>query len=408
MSAERHHLTVEEAQRIVLEHVSPGRTISVPLNESPGYTLAEAVRTDVDYPPFDRSVMDGYAVRASDVQSAPVSLRLVGQVAAGAAADRPVAPGEAVQINTGAPIPPGADTVIRREDTQTGEDGSVVRVLAVAKPRQHIAYQGEYARRGQVALEAGRRLGPAQIGVAGSAGAFRVSVYDRPRVAVLSTGDELVEIDRVPTGSQIRNSNSALLMALVEQAHGRGQDLGNVRDDRESIARSVQRGLESDVLCTTGGVSMGLFDLVPEVLEACGVRILFHKMRTKPGKPTLFGVGDRGTLVFGLPGNPISAFVGFWLLVRPALAAFQGRPGELPMPIAARLHGRLKAAGDRQNYIPAKLQLAGGELTAERVPWGGSGDPFGMALGDAMIVRSMGAPVGVDGDRVDVLLLGPL
>jgi molybdopterin molybdotransferase len=400
--------TVEAAQQLVMENAPAGRVVSLPLSDSLGYTLAEAVRTDIDYPPFDRSLMDGYAVRSCDVQSAPTTLGLAGSVAAGASADRPIGAGEAMQINTGAPIPRGADSVVRLEDTQLAEDGSTVRILTVTKPRHHIAYRGEYARRGQTALEAGRRLEPAQIGVAGSAGAHRVRVYDRPRVAVLSTGDELVGIDQVPLGAQIRNSNSSLLMSLIAQAHGQGHDLGNVRDEKEAIARSVRQGVESDVLCVTGGVSMGRFDLVPDVLEECGVRIMFHKMRAKPGKPTLFGVSERGALVFGLPGNPISAFVGFWLLVRPALAALQGRAGEIPRPLAARLRGQVKPAGDRTNYIPARTELAGGDLTAEPVPWGGSGDPFGMALGDAMIVRPIGAPAGVDGDRVEVLLLGRL
>ncbi|MFH0981941.1 MAG: gephyrin-like molybdotransferase Glp [Planctomycetota bacterium] len=409
MSAAGVYVTIEEAQRIVLDHTKPGRPITISLAEALGRTLAEAVRCDMDYPPFDRAMMDGYAVRACDVANAPVTLRVVGQIAAGVSPSAAVGPAQAMQINTGAPMPSGADAVVPVEATDPDQGGAAVLIKAPVKLKQHVAFRGEYVRQGQVVPEAGQRMGPGQIGVAGSAGAHHVRVYPPPVVAVLSTGDELVGVDQVPRGAQIRNSNSGVLEALITHAGGRAVNLGNVPDDRTRTEAKIREGLQADVLCVTGGISMGTFDLVPGVLADCGVRFLVHKLAIKPGRPTIFGVHADGPLVFGLPGNPVSTFVGFWLLVRPALAAMQGRVGERPRLLAARLRGAFKAPGERQSYWPARMQVdESGALTAEALPWGGSGDPFGLACADGLIVRPAGAPSAEEGETVRVMLLEPL
>ena len=406
MSAAGFYVTVEEAQKAVLEHVRPGRPITVPLADSRGRTLAEPVRCDVDYPPFDRAMMDGYAVRAGDVANVPVTLRVAGQIAAGASPSGALGPSQAVQISTGAPMPPGADTVVPVEDTDPADNGAVVVVRAAIEPMQHVALRASSVPAGRIVLTPGRRMGPGQIGVAGSAGAHRVSVYPQPVVSVLSTGDELVDVDRVPHGAQIRNSNRYVLEALVAQAGGRSRDVGHAPDERGPLAAKIREGLDANVLCVTGGISMGEFDFVPGVLKDCGVRFLVHKMSIKPGRPTIFGVARDGTPVFALPGNPVSAFVGFWLLVRPALAAMQGRPDERPQLVAGRLKGTLKATGDRQSYAPVRIRIdADGSLTAEMLAWRGSSDPFGLAQADGLIVRPAGAPPANDGAAVRVILL---
>ena len=259
---------------------------------------------------------------------------------------------------------------------------------------------------GQIVLEAGRRMGPGQIGVAGTAGAHRVSVYSQPVVSVLSTGDELVDVDQVPHGAQIRNSNRYVLEALVTQAGARSRNVGSAPDERGPLAARIREGLKADMLCVTGGVSVGKFDFVPGVLQECAVRFWVRKMSIKPGRPTIFGVARDGTPVFALPGNPVSAFVGFWLLVRPALAAMQGRPDERPQLVAGRLKCTRKAAGDRQSYTPVRMRIdADGSLTAEVLAWRGSSDPFGLAQADGLIVRPAGAPPVNDGAAVRVILL---
>ena len=397
-------VTVEDAQRIVADCVSPLGTESVALAEALGRTLAGAVSCDTDVPLFDRAMMDGYAVRGADVASAPVRLSVVGQVAAGGVAGGKVSPGTAVQINTGAVVPPGADTVVKVEDTvAVGENG--IEVTASYVVGRNISLQGEYVKRGATVLKSGQRLGASQIAVAATAGAAAVEVYRQPRVAVLVTGDELVEVAAQPTGSQIRNSNGPALLAMVRETGLAPKSLGVAGDDRGVLEEKIRRGLESDCLCITGGISMGAFDFVPDVLQACGVHFHFRKMAAKPGKPIIFGSTESGKYVFALPGNPISAFVGFVLLVQPALAAMQGRPGQTPSLVKARLDGAVSATAERQSYWPARVAVDNnGRFVARTLCWRGSGDPFGMAEANAMVVQPPDALAATTGDEVSVMI----
>ncbi len=332
-------IELTEAQRIVLSHAKPLGTVDVPLGTALGLTVAVPVTCDIDYPPFDRSVMDGYAVRAADVASVPVELRVVGQIPAGSTPAESLGPGEAMQINTGAPIPSGADAVVRVESVELCADGAGVSIRESVVAGKFITPRATYVSAGQTVLQPGTKITPLEIGAAAGAGATCLTVYRRPRVAILATGDELVDVNQQPTGAQIRNSNESLLAALVRSAEGEPLALGIARDDRAVLRERITAGLEADMLCLTGGVSMGAFDFVPEVLQACGVTPHFHKLPIKPGRPTLFGTSESGTLVFGLPGNPISAVVGFELLVRPALAGLSGRPAVAPRLIRATLTG---------------------------------------------------------------------
>jgi len=399
-------ISVEQAQHEVLSRIQPLEMETVKLSEALFQTLARRVTCDMDYPPFDRSVMDGFAVRASDVACAPVTLRIVAQIPAGRIVDRALQAGEAMQINTGAAIPRGADTVVRVEITEPVEGGRSVRITDVVPGGKFITKRGAYARCNDVALRVGTLITPSEIAVAATAGAAKVVVYRRPRVAVLATGDELVDIDAVPTGAQIRNSNQHTLCGLIRNAHANAIALPAVGDHRDHLRNAIQQGLDYDVLCLSGGVSMGAFDFVPEVLSQCGVSFHVRKMAVKPGRPTIFGTTDRGTLVFALPGNPVSALVGFELLVRPALSALVGR-GRIPRPVKMKLNGRLEATTNRRSYFPVSVRVdEDGSLVATPLCWGGSGDPVGIAGADGLATRAADSPASEDGDMIDVLMFG--
>ncbi|MGB2986645.1 MAG: gephyrin-like molybdotransferase Glp [Phycisphaerae bacterium] len=399
-------IDIPEAYEVLFSNIQPGDTVEVPLSEALYRTLAGPIRCDVDYPPFDQSVMDGYAVRATDVAAAPVTLKIVGQIAAGTVPKKPLSPGETMQINTGAPIPPGADAVVCVEHTGPAPSGEDVLIRKAVKPGEFVTPRATYISAGQVVLEAGTRLMPVEIGAAASAGIDRVMVYRRPTVAVLSTGDELIEIDRKPTGAQIRNSNQYLLVALVTAAHAEPIVLGVARDNREAIREGIIEGLRSDVLCITGGVSMGAFDFVPEALEQCGAAFHIRKMAIKPGRPIIFATMPDGTLVFGLPGNPASALVGFELLVKPALAALEGRGRAVPPVVRATLQGSIKPTSDRRTFLPARARVKeDGEWAVETLSWHGSGDSFGMVTANALIMRPPAAGAVTTGDTVSMILL---
>lgn len=399
-------IDVDEAYEVLFSSIKPVERVEVPLSEALYRTLAAPVRCDVDYPPFDRSVMDGYAVRAEDVADAPVALRMVGRIPAGTMPEDRLSPGEAVQINTGAPIPRGADAVVRVEQTELMDSGKAVLIREMAGPGQFITPRGTYIKAGQTVMRVGTRLAPLEIGAAAAAGAARVSVYRRPRVAVLATGDELVDIEQKPTGALIRNSNQELLSALISTAHAQPVLLGVARDDKEALRERIAEGLREDVLCITGGVSMGAFDFVPEVLEQCGATFRIRKMAIKPGRPTIFATTSNGTLIFALPGNPASAFVGFKLLVRPALAALERRSGAVPPVGRATLRASIQPARNRRTYLPARAYVgADGGWEVETLSWQGSGGSFGMATANALIMRPPEADAANSGDTVQILFL---
>ncbi len=402
-------IDIDEGYRILFSHVQAGPTVEVPLAEALNRTLAAQVRCDVDYPPFDRSVMDGYAVRAADVAEAPVRLRVVGRILAGAAPGDPLRGGEAVQINTGAVIPPGADAVVRIEDTEAGGSPDEVLIQKAVERGRFITPRATYVSAGEEVLSAGTPISPLEIGAAATAGCSRLTVYRRPTVAVLPTGDELIDIERRPVGAQIRNSNQHLIEGLILAAHCDPLLLGVVPDDRAAIRAKITEGLSGDVLCITGGVSMGTSDYVPEVIESLGATIHIRKMAIKPGRPVHFATATDSTLIFALPGNPISTFVGFELLVRPALAALQGRRGQVPTPVRARLRGSVAASTGRRTYRPARIAVTkDGDWEAEPVSWHGSGDSIGTATANALIMRPPRAPAVETGDEVSVLLLNPI
>jgi molybdopterin molybdotransferase len=315
----------EQALELVLARVRPLESQAVALADALGRVLAEPVSSADDVPPFDSSAMDGFAVRAEDTAGAgadtPVELDLAGESRAGAPAARGPEPGEAVRISTGAMLPPGADSVVRVEDTAEHDD--VVEVHAEVAPGREVRRAGEDIRAGELVLAAGRRIGPAELGVAASIGAAELRCRRLPTVSILVTGDELVPPGVPLEAGQIRNSNGVALASLASEAGAQVTSLATVGDDYRATVDALGSALAADVAVTTGGVSVGPHDHVKPALAELGVEEVFWGVALRPGKPTWFGVRDR-TLVFGLPGNPVSAMVTFHLFVRPALRALQG------------------------------------------------------------------------------------
>jgi len=397
-------LSATEAWRIIVEHIRPLEQQRVALDGSAGSVLAEDLRADSDYPPFDRAMMDGFAVRGADCAAGSVWLVVAGELAAGDVPSSTIAPGHAVHINTGAAVPAGADAVVMVEQTRMSEDGKRVWIGQPVQPEQNIARQGSDRTAGQVVLQAGRRLGEAQISVAAAIGAGEVPVYRRPRVAVLATGSELVSVDESVRPGQIRNSNGPCLTALARRIGYDCQNLGIVVDDREQLRRRMVEGLAADVFCLTGGISMGQYDLVPEVLESLGVEIHLRKVAIKPGKPTLFGSTRDGRYVFGLPGNPVSCFLIFLLFVEPALGRLEGLASDPPQPVPAKLRGRIGRTKDRDSYMPVRWRFErDGGITVEPVEYHGSADAFALAQANGLVVRPARAAAAGDGDQVLVI-----
>ncbi len=392
-------LEVADAREIVLTHAKPLTPLRTPMKpEAVGRVLAEDVRADIDSPPFAKSMMDGYAVRAADCTT-PVELRIVEEIPAGAVPTKAIAAGECARIFTGAPVPDGADAVVMQERTEPLGERVRVRDTGLS-PGRNVMPRGKEMTAGDVVLSAGSVLNPVAFGVLASVGRSEVAAIPAPRVAILATGDELVEANAVPGPGQIRNSNGPMLSALVHRAGGVPRYLGIVRDDLGELRTRIGQALaDADVLLLTGGVSVGKLDLVPGVLEELGVVAIFHKVRMKPGKPLLFGTRGN-TLVFGLPGNPVSGLVGFELFVRPALRKLSGHTDPGPKTATLPLAADLSANHDRPTYSPGKLE--GGLVRP--LTWAGSGDLRSMLMADAFIVLPPGEVRLKVGKQVSVVV----
>jgi len=346
--------------------------------------------------------MDGYAVRADDCRG-PARLRITGYIPAGGTASAGVEPGCAVKIMTGAPIPPGCDAVIPFEETSVADDHVVVKAQVTV--RQHIRFRAEDVREGDVVLREGTPLRPAEISMLASLGKAFVPVYRTVRVAVLSTGDELIELGEPPSPGMIVNSNSVAVAAAVRETGAESLLLGIARDDPESHAEKISEGLKADALVTTAGVSAGDRDLVREVLAQSGVVSRFWRVGIKPGGPTAFGTKD-GVPVFSLPGNPVSALITFEVFVRPALLRMMGRKRVLRPPVKATLAGEVRKKPGKVHFLRVGIEVRGGEYIASSAGDQNTGILRTMVLADAIAVLPADKTVFAAGERVDVLLLG--
>jgi molybdopterin molybdotransferase len=397
-------LRYERARQIVIEEIGkrrgPRATAGVSVWEALGLVLAQEVRTDREYPPFDRSTRDGYAVRAKEVVPGG-RLKCVGEIKAGDTVREGLVPGTCVQIMTGAAVPHGADTVVMIEHTQ--REGDVVRFERAAQPGQSIVLRGSEAAAGQTILTSGMRLGYAELALAAQVGAVQLKCAKKPRVAILSTGDEVVLVDETPGEFQIRNSNSVSLAAQVRIAGGEPVILGNAADRVEDLGEKIERGLKEDALVLSGGVSMGKYDLVENVLKALGAEFFFDAVAIRPGKPTVFGL-CRGKPVFGLPGNPVSTMVTFELFVAPAIDLLSGAEARALPLLEARLAEAMNEKPGLAHFLPARVEWSGSLPEVKPLSWQGSGDIAALAKANCFLVVPADREKIEIGERLSVLM----
>jgi molybdopterin molybdotransferase len=396
-------ITVDQAHNIILQRVQPLGVEEVRIEDAAGRILAEPVRADIDLPPFDRARMDGYAVRSSDVSTAPVELRVLGEIAAGAEFSDAVGPGQAVKIFTGAPVPPGADAVQKVEVTSIR--GEYVAIAEAVSKGQFITPRASEVAIGEIITDAGREIGPAEMSVLASFGYSRVKVGRRPRVAVMSTGSELVDVSTKPIGAQIRNSNSYTLSSYAARAGASVDLLGTVADTPEATRAALTGAADNhDVVITSGGVSMGDYDLVKAALKEIGAEIFFDRVIIRPGKPIVFAKRDE-TYFFGLPGNPVSTSVTFNVFVRPAIRRLQNDPNPLPKTVRAVLSKPLKDSSSRRSYLPARLCIEDGRAMIESLKWGGSSDLVAFMRANALIIVREDVHEIPEGEIVEAFLI---
>ena len=400
-------IPVPDAISIVLEKAGPLAAERVALGEALGRVLAEEVCADTDLPPFDRAQMDGYAVRSEDLRETPARLRVVGEAAAGDGWRGTLQRGEAVRIMTGAPLPLGADSVQQVEVTREEEGGEVVEIERATEPGQFYVPRASEIRKGELVLEAGEEINAARMAVLASFGYAEVPVRRRPRVAVLATGTELVQVGERPGEDQIRDSNSYSLAAYAQLAGAVVERLPFASDDPDLLRVEVERAAAaSDLLVLSGGVSMGRYDFTKAALRALGAELFFERIALRPGKPTVFARLPGGALVFGLPGNPVSVSVTFNLFARTALRAMQGVRDAAPFEETAVLSRQAKGAAERASYLPAALSTdPEGRLLAEPLKWGGSSDFVAFARAAALVVVPAGVKVAEAGSVVKVVRL---
>ncbi len=400
-------ISVAEAIQIVRQqtHSLPVEQVSLP--QAHGRVLAQDVVADSDLPPFDRSQMDGYAVRAIDAQAAPVRLRIVCESAAGKGWHNQLAEGQAVRIMTGAPVPAGADSVQQVELTHELKDGTVVELLESVEEGKSIVKRGAEIQAGETVLRAGTMINAAMMAVLAAFGCATVQVFRRPRVGVLATGSELVAVDQKPGPDQIRDSNNYSIAAYAELAGAVVERLPLTADDTSALTNQISKAAETcDLIVTSGGVSMGVYDLTKSALKELGAEIFFERVALRPGKPTVFARLPSGTLMFGLPGNPVSVAVTFNLFARTAALTMQGATEPALKRETAALARSVKGTADRENYLPVQLTTNDdGELIAFPLKWGGSSDFVAFALTTALVSVPAGTKKVEAGTLVNVFRL---
>src|SRR3989441_5301823 len=408
-------LTPTEAARLILEHIAPLPAARRPLRETLDRVLAEDVKSPIDLPAWDNSAMDGYAARAVDVESAApdhaVALAVIEAVAAGQFPTKPIGSGQVTRIFTGAPLPAGADTVVRQEDTEPAESGRI-RVVTGRDARKNVRYRGEDIRKGEVVLGAGTPLGPAQLGVLASIAHATPLVHDAPRVAFMGSGDEIVDLDRaddILSGKKVASSNSYTLDALIRRTGGIPVDLGLARDTkqslREHLAQARARG--ADLVVTTAGVSVGEHDFVREVLTDLGGEIKLWRIAMRPGAPVGFGLLG-GKPWIGLPGNPVSAMVTFELFVRPAIRRLLGHRLPFRRTVPVCVGEPIKLGPKLRHFLRAVVQPegSGGRALAARLTGPqGSGILTSMARANALLIVPEDRPAVAAGETLPALLL---
>ena len=396
-------ITVDQALSIVLDRVEELGSETVALGDAHGRILREDVIADIDLPPFDRARMDGYATRSADVAAAPARLRVIGEVPAGARFDGKVHSGEAVKIFTGAPIPDGADAVQKVEVTRA--EGNAVEIMEPVLAGQFITPHASEIAAGETVAKMGHEVGAAEMAVLASFGYSRVRAGRRPRVAVLSTGSELVEVSTKPSAAQIRNSNTYTLAAYAAQAGAVVDMLGIVEDTPGATRDALIKASDNcDIVITSGGVSMGDYDLVKAALLEIGAEIYFDRVMIRPGKPIVFARCGQ-TFFFGLPGNPVSTSVTFNVFVRPAIRKMQGDTSPTLPIVSAELTRPVRDSSSRRSFLPARFFVEAGRAMVEPLKWGGSSDLVAFMRANALIIVREEVHDIDEGQLVDAVLL---
>jgi molybdenum cofactor synthesis domain-containing protein len=385
-------ISVAEAVQIIRQQTPTLGTEQIDLPSALGRVLAQEIVADSDLPPFDRAQMDGYAVHAADTLNAPVRLRIVGESAAGKGWHNQLDEGEAVRIMTGAPVPEGADSVQQVELTHELKDGTVVELLAPVETGRSVVKRGAEIKAGEVILRPGVTINAPMTAVLAAFGYAQVEVARKPRVAVLATGSELVAINEQPGQDQIRDSNNYSIAAFAELAGATVERFPLTRDETSLLTRQIKEaGDNFDVVVTSGGVSMGVYDVTKNALQELNAEIFFERVALRPGKPIVFARLPNGTLMFGLPGNPVSVSVTFNLFTRTALLAMQGSNEPSLKHETVVLARAVKGTMDRESYLPAQLTTNDdGELIAFPLKWGGSSDFVSFALTTALVIIPAG------------------
>ncbi|NIQ00968.1 MAG: molybdopterin molybdenumtransferase MoeA [Nitrospinaceae bacterium] len=400
-------IQVDEAREIILSRIEPRGVEKVSLNDALGRILAEDIIARRNNPPMDNSAMDGYAVIAGDIQSAtpesPVKLEVVDNVPAGSVAQVTLKNNQAIRIMTGAPIPPGADAVLMQEDTEKNGNGILAKDKAAVG--ENIRLAGEDVKEGDVVIEKGVTITPAHIGMMAVVGRSGIFVSQQPTVAILSTGDEIMELDEIPEGPCIYNSNGYMLAAQIRSAGGIPRYLGVAKDDEKDLMEKFDWALQCDLVVSSGGVSVGDYDLVKASLDKLGNEMVFWKVAMKPGKPLAFGkIGE--VPIFGLPGNPVSSFVSFEQFVRPAIKKIMNAREVMPPTVQAKLTRTIHKKTGRLHFMSAVVSWDSGEYTVTPAEEQGSGVLKSTVTANGLLVFPLEKDELKSGDHVTVQLLG--
>ncbi|KXK30197.1 MAG: molybdopterin biosynthesis protein [Candidatus Brocadia sinica] len=396
-------ISVDTAIKIVADTVEPLPSRTVPFENTLGFCLAQDVQSDIDMPPFDRSAMDGYAIVAEDTTAAPLELAVIEDIAAGHMPTKKVLHGQASKIMTGAAVPEGADAVVKFEETEDISSNRV-KILKSVRKGSNISRRGEDMQAGQTVLHKGMPMRPQEIGILAMVGKSRVEVFSAPTVGIISTGDELVDVGCKPSTAQIRNSNGYSLSAQARRLKAEVEILGIVKDTKEEISDIMRRGLQKDILILSGGVSMGEYDLVGDVMKDFNTKIYFEKVALRPGKPVIFGRKDK-TFIFALPGNPVASFVTFELFIYPAIRKMMGFSDIHRTMLKASLETEILVKRKRREYRPASLRMHNNACLVSPVEWHGSADLLATTRANCLLIVREDAEKLALGQLVDVIPL---
>jgi molybdopterin molybdotransferase len=397
-------ISVDTAVKIVTDVTEPLPAKTVPFESALGLCLAQDVQSDINMPPFERSAMDGYAVVAEDTARAPVELAVIEDIAAGHMPTKKVLRGQASKIMTGAAVPEGADAVVKVEETEDLPADHRVKILRTIDAGKNISKMGEDMKVGQIVLRKGMTIRPQEIGILATVGKSKVDVFSAPTVGIISTGTELVDVESKPAAAQIRNSNGYSLAAQARRLNADVELLGAVKDTKEEISGMMRKGLQKDILILSGGVSMGEYDLVGDVMKDINTHIYFEKVALRPGKPVIFGKKDK-TFIFALPGNPVASFVTFELFIYPAIRKMMGFSTLHRTTLKASLEVEIPVKRKRREYRPALLRTHNSQWYVSPVEWHGSADLLSTTRANCLLIVREDAEKLSVGQLVDVVLL---